>query len=166
MSYAIADEPVETNLRHYVVDPSAPLLAAMLCGAWLALPWFVFNAIAMGSPTKRKEITLCIAAFAGTALLGFVALALWDRDIIESRTTMRFVLLGIVTYKLTMAYVINIVQSRTFHVYEYYGGPVRPASYVISTGWLLRDFVIGLSDDPLWGIIVSGVFGAGGGGGS
>lgn len=156
MTYAIADEPVETNLRHYVVDPSAPLLAAMLCGAWLALPWFAFNAIAMGSPTKRKEIALCVAAFAGTAVFAAIALALWDRDIIESRTTMRFVLLGIVTWKLAMAYVINIVQSRTFHVYEYYGGAVRSATYVLGTGYWLSGIVIGAIDDPLWKIIVSG----------
>jgi hypothetical protein len=156
MTYSIADEPVETNLRHYVVDPSAPLLAAMLCGAWLALPWFVFNAIAMGSPTRRKEITLCIAAVAGTALFAVVALALWNRDIIESRTTMRFVLLGIVTWKLTMAYVINIVQSRTFHVYEYYGGAVRSATYVLAAGYWLSGIVVGAIDDPLWKIIVSG----------
>jgi hypothetical protein len=156
MTYSIADEPVETNLRHYVVDPSAPLLAAMLCGAWLALPWFVFNAIAMGSPTRRKEIALCIAAVAGTALFAVVALALWDRDIIESRTTMRFVLLGIVTWKLTMAYAINIVQSRTFHVYEYYGGAVRSSTYVLASGFWLSSIVVGAIDDPLWKIIVSG----------
>ena len=156
MTYAIADEPVETNLRHYVVDPSAPLLAAMLCGAWLALPWFAFNAIAMGSPTRRKEITLCIVAFVGTAVFAVIALALWNRDIIESRTTMRFVLLGIVTWKLTMAYVINIVQTRTFHVYEYYGGAVRSSTYILGAGFWLSSSVVGLFDDPLWKIIVSG----------
>jgi len=159
MTYSIADEPVETNLRHYVVDPSAPLLAAMLCGAWLALPWFVFNAIAMGSPTRRKEILLCVAALVGTAVLGYVVLELWDREVIDSTTTLRFALLGIVTWKLTMAYAIAMVQSRTFHVYEYYGGAVRSATYVLGIGFWLGDIVIGLSRDPLWRIIVSGGLG-------
>jgi hypothetical protein len=163
MTYAIADEPIETPRRHLVVDPSAPLLAEMLCGSWLSLPWFAFNAIAMGSPTRRKEIALCVLALVGTAVLGAAVLALREGGVIESRTVMRFAILGIVTWKLTMASVIHALQARTFHVYEYYGGPVRSASYAISTGWLLRDVVIGLSDDPLWVIIVSGLPGGAGG---
>jgi hypothetical protein len=159
--YAIADEPIETSRRHLVVDPSAPLLAEMVCGSWLSLPWFAFNAIAMGSPTRRKEIALCVLTLVGAAILGAGVLALREHGVIESRTVLRFALLGIVTWKLAMTRVIYTLQSRTFHVYEYYGGPVRSASYVLSTGWWLRDLVIGLSDDPLWVIIVSGLSGGG-----
>ncbi|HWO27110.1 MAG TPA: hypothetical protein VNO30_50620 [Kofleriaceae bacterium] len=164
MTYAIADEPIETSRRHLVVNPSAPLLAEMLCGTWLSLPWFAWNAIAMGSPTRRKEIALCALSLVVTAVLAAAVLALREGGVIESRTMLRCALLGIITWKLAMAQAIYTLQSRTFHVYEYYGGPVRPASYVLSTGWLLRDVVIGLSDDPLWGIIVSGVSGLLGGG--
>jgi hypothetical protein len=165
MTYAIADEPIETSRRHLVVNPSAPLLAEMVCGTWLSLPWFAWNAIAMGSPTRRKEIALCVLTLAVTVALGAAVLALREGGVIESRTVLRFALLGIVTWKLAMTRAIYTLQARTFHVYEYYGGPVRPASYVITTGFVLRDFVLGLSDDPLWGIIVSGLFGSGGGGG-
>ncbi|HSK05428.1 MAG TPA: hypothetical protein VK932_29465 [Kofleriaceae bacterium] len=160
MSYSIADEPIESSRRHLVVDPSAPLLAEMVCGSWLSLPWFAFNAIAMGSPTRRKEIALCVLTLAVTTVLGATVLALREIGVIESRTVLRFAILGIVTWKLAMAYAIHTLQARTFHVYEYYGGPVRSASAVISTGWLLRDVVLGLSDDPLWEIIVSGLVGA------
>ena len=66
MTYQIADEPIETSLRAYVVRPSAPLMAIMLGGAWLSWPWFAFNAIAMGSPTRRKEIGLCAAGVTET----------------------------------------------------------------------------------------------------
>ena len=162
MTYNIADEPIETSRRHLVVDPSAPLLAEMVCGSWLSLPWFAFNAIAMGSPTRRREIVLCVIAVAVTIVAGAAVLALREHGVIESRTVLRFAILGIVTWKLAMAYAIYTLQARTFHVYEYYGGPVRSASYVLSTGWLLRDVVIGLSDDPLWGIIVSGLAGGAG----
>lgn len=160
MPYAIADEPIESSRRHLVVDPSAPLLAEMVCGSWMSLPWFAFNAIAMGSPTRRKEIALCVLTLAVTTVLGATVLALREIGVIESRTVLRFAILGIVTWKLAMAYAIHTLQARTFHVYEYYGGPVRSASAVISTGWLLRDVVLGLSDDPLWEIIVSGLVGA------
>jgi hypothetical protein len=117
----------------------------------------------MGSPTRRKEIALCVLTIVVTVVLGATVLALREHGVIESRTLLRFAILGIVTWKLAMAYAIYTLQARTFHVYEYYGGPVRSATYVLSTGWLLRDVVLGLSDDPLWGIIVSGIAGAPGG---
>ncbi|HEX8107848.1 MAG TPA: hypothetical protein VF516_08955 [Kofleriaceae bacterium] len=161
MSYQIADEPVETSLRSYVVRPSAPLLAAMLAGAWLAWPWFAFNAIAMGSPTRRKEIALCAAAFAGTAVLGAIVIALFDAGLLPPGVPLRLAVLGVVAFKLAITYHISAVQSRTFHVYEYYGGPVRGAGRILGAAILLRGFVIGLVDHPLWIIIVaSGVPGA------
>lgn len=156
MSYQIADEPVETSLRSYVVRPGAPLLAAMLAGAWLAWPWFAFNAIAMGSPTRRKEIALCVAALAGTAALGAILLALLDTGVLPRGVPLRLAVLGVVAFKLAITYHISSVQSRTFHVYEYYGGPVRSAGRILGAAILLRGFVIGLVDHPLWIIIVAG----------
>jgi hypothetical protein len=156
MSYQIADEPVETSLRSYVVRPSMPLLASMLAGAWLAWPWFAFNAIAMGSPTRRKEIALCAAAFVGTAVLGAIVLALFDAGVLPAGAPVRLAVLGVVTFKLAISYHISAVQSRTFHVYEYYGGPVRAAGRILGAAVLARGFVIGLVDHPLWIIIVAG----------
>lgn len=157
MAYHIADEPTETQLSGYVVRPSAPLLAAMVAGAWLSWPWFAFNAIAMGSPTKRREIAACGAAFLGTAVLAAILIALVRGDIIESRMWIRLGLLAIVTFKLAMTYYIASVQNRTFHVYQYYGGTVRMATFVLSLGYLLRSAILGMSDDPFWVIVVSGV---------
>lgn len=156
MSYQIADEPQESSLSNYVVRPDAPLLAMMVCGAWLAWPWFVFNSIALGSPTKRKEIGLCVAAVAGTAVLGAILIALWKAGILRG-TSLRFALLAITTWKLTLAYYVCVIQSRTFHVYEYYGGTVRQSRAVIGTGMYLRGLVVGMSDNPLWIIIVAGL---------
>lgn len=156
MSYQIADEPEETTLGHYVVDPNAPLLAMMTCGAWLAFPWFAFNAIAMGSPTRRKEIALCALAVAGTALLAWLVYALNEAGILPAGTALDFAILGIHTWKLALAYYISTVQARTFHVYQYYGGNVRSAAGVLGTGYWLRGLVLGLSDDPIWIIIVAG----------
>ncbi|HEU0034820.1 MAG TPA: hypothetical protein VFQ53_29550 [Kofleriaceae bacterium] len=157
MSYVVADEPIETSWRNYVCHPGAPLLAEMLCGSWLALPWFAFNAIAMGSPTRKKELALCVAGFVVTGVLAAIVIALRDADIIESSTVMRLCILGIVTWKLAIAYIIQTIQARTFHVYEYYGGTVRTGNAIIATGFLLRDYVLALSDDPRWIIIVMGL---------
>lgn len=156
MTYQIADQPFDSRLRDYVVRPSVPLLATMLCGAWLAWPWFAFNAIAMGSPTRRREIALCAAAFAGTAALAWLVLELFDAGLIAKGIPLRLALLAITAFKLTMSYQLSIVQGRTFHVYEYYGGPVRNAGRVLSAGWLLHGLVLGLSEHPVWRIVVGG----------
>jgi hypothetical protein len=155
VSYTIPDEPRETSLGHLVVRPSMPLLASMLAGDWLALPWFAFNAHAMGSPTKRKEIALCAVTAIGTTVLASILLYLVRHEILVHPTLIRLALLAIVTWKLTLAYVICTVQSRTFGVYEYYGGTIRSGMYVLGAGFVLRPYVMGLSDDPLWWIIVS-----------
>ncbi|HET7505059.1 MAG TPA: hypothetical protein VFK02_28770 [Kofleriaceae bacterium] len=159
MSYQIADQPVDSALRDYVVRPHMPLLASMLCGAWLAWPWFAFNAYAMGSPTRKKELALAVAAFAGTLALAGLVLALFRLGVLPDGAPLRLALLAITTCKLAFSYHLSILQERTFHVYEYYGGPVRDARRVISAGWLASGFVIGLSAHPLWRIIVSGGLG-------
>lgn len=157
MTYQIADEPIETSLRSYVVRPTVPLLAVMVAGAWMSWPWFAFNAIAMGSPTRRKEIGLCAAAFAGTGLLAVLLLELIDLGVIRPEgMSLRLAILAIIAFKLTITHYISIVQERTFHVYEYYGGPVRGPGRLLLAGWLLSSVVIGLIDHPVWVIIVAG----------
>ena len=98
MTYQIADEPIETQLRAYVVRPHVPLLALALGGTWLAWPWFAFNAIAMGSPTRRKEVALCIAAFAITGVLAAIVIALVDAGVLpETGLAIRLALLEALT---------------------------------------------------------------------
>ena len=65
-AYTIPDEPRASPFNHLVVRPNGPLLAAMLCGGWMTWPWFAFNSIAMGSPTRKKELAMCAAAPGGS----------------------------------------------------------------------------------------------------
>jgi hypothetical protein len=158
MSYEIADEPSPSgDLGKLVFQPNAPLLAAMMCGAWLAWPWFILNSIAMGSPTRQREIKLSLLAVGGTVALGMLVFGLVDAGIIESALALRIALLGITCWKLGMAYLVSTVQSRTFHVYRYYGGAVQNAGYVLFAGMQLSGFVVDASENPLWHIIVSGL---------
>jgi hypothetical protein len=157
VSYVIADEPHETSWRHLVVHPNGPLLAEMLCGTWLALPWFIANSYALGSPTRRKELALCGLQVAVTIVLGLVVLWLRDSHLIESRTVLQICLLGIVTWKLAIAYAITRVQGAAYQVYELGGGNGRSPTLVIMSGLVLKDYVFGLFDHPLWGIIVTGI---------
>ena len=156
MSYVIPDEARPGALRNYVVRPSAPLLASMLAGAWMAWPWFAFNSIALGSPTRRRELAMCAAAFAGTAVLAMVLIEMVRAGWLTTDTEVRLGLLVISSWKLLMSYWIDIVQSRTFHVYEYYDGPVRTAGTALAAGFLARGLVLGAIEDPLWVIIVAG----------
>jgi len=158
MSYEIADEPSPSDtFGNLVFRPSAPLLAAMMCGAWLAWPWFIVNSFALGSPTRRREIAMCLVAVVGTVVLALGVFALVDAGVIESRLALQLALLGITTWKLGMAYWVSEMQSRTFEVYTYYGGPVRKAYGVFVAGTYLRVIVLGLSADPLWRVIVGGL---------
>jgi hypothetical protein len=157
MSYTIADEPIPSEtFGNLVFRPSAPLLAMMTCGAWLAWPWFVVNSIALGSPTKRREIAMCLAGLGGSIVLGALVYALVGAGIIESRLGLELALLAVIAWKLGIAYAVCTVQSRTFSVYTYYGGAVRGAYYVLAAGMYLRAIVLGASEDPLWVIIVAG----------
>jgi hypothetical protein len=157
MSYQIADEPLPPDsLKSLVCRPAAPLLAAMVCGAWLAWPWFAFNAIAIGSPTKRRELAWCAAGMLGSAAMAIVIFALVRAGIIESRLTMEIALLGVTAWKLGVAQYVCELQSRTFEVYTFYGGAVRSPRAVIMVGWWLRALVLGLVDHPVWVIIVAG----------
>jgi hypothetical protein len=155
MSYQIADEPSETSLSAYACRPNAPLLAMMMAGSWLAWPWFIFNSLALGSPTKKKEITLCLVAIAGTAALGWVVLELLGAGIIRIGAPFKLCVLLISVWKLAFAYWVSTIQGRSFHVYEYYGGTVKNSAPVVSAGYYLRGIIFALSDDPLWIIIVA-----------
>lgn len=156
MSYQIADEPIERQGRAaFVVQPNAPLFAAMFCGAWLAFPWFAANALALNSPSSRREVKLSLLAIAGVTVAAFVVYALVDLGVIESRLTLRLALLLVSSLKIGLAYTLAIVQSRTFSVYTYYGGTVQKAMYVFMVGRYLRPLVLGLSASPIWHAIVS-----------
>ncbi len=155
--YQIADEPTPSDvLGNAVCSPSGPLLATMMCGAWLAWPWFAFNAIAMGSPTKRRELAMVGLALGGTIVLAIVVRALVGAGIIESAFVLQLALLGISAWKVGMAYAISTVQTRAFDVYTLYGGKVARAMVVLILGQYLRRLVLGVTDDPIWQIIVSG----------
>jgi hypothetical protein len=156
MSYEIADEPTPAaGWENLVFQPSAPLLGIMWCGAWLAWPWFIVNAIAMGSPTLRREIKLCAIGLLGTLALALAVFGLVDAGVIESKVTLQIALLGVVAFKLAMAYAVSKIQARTFHVYTYYGGTAQKALYVLIAGSYLRDLVLGVSSHPVWRVVLS-----------
>lgn len=135
--YLIADEPRPSGLAHLAVNPFWPLLAQMLCGSWLSLPWFVLNGAALGSPTQRRE-WLCVAA----SLLGSLALVFLISRAVDAGTlegmSLRLAMLSIVALKIAMAYVLFVMQSRSFELWEYFGGKARNGVLVLMAGFFVR----------------------------
>jgi hypothetical protein len=158
MSYEIADEPVDSGqFGNLAVSPEAPLLAAMMAGAWMSWPWFIVNSLAIGSPTRRREISLVLLGFVGSVILGMFTYTLVDAGIIVSTVALQLALLVITAWKLAVAYYVSIVQGRTFHVFQYYGGRIRQPWGLLVLGMQLRWLVVDASENPIWRVIVSGL---------
>ena len=123
-SYRIIDEPAPGALSKYVVDPLWPLLGFMLLGSWLSIPWYIFNGVAMGSPTLRREIFWCVISIAGSVGIVMVLDAYYSLDH-DNTGQLKYLLLVLLVWKLGVSYVLYMLQSHTFELYRYYGGVVR-----------------------------------------
>jgi hypothetical protein len=135
--YRFADEPDPSALSRFAVRPFWPLLGLMLGGAWLAWPWFVLNGLALGSPTRRKELGLAIAGFATVVVCALVLVVLLGLDVIDTRVA-RYSVLGITVIKLGFGYWITTLQDRTYPLYEHFGGTVRNGAGVVMAAFVVR----------------------------
>ena len=129
-TYRIQDEPRPGALGHLVVNPVFPLLALMMGGAWLGIPWFVFNGFAMGSTTRRKETVLAVLLVPGTLLLFFLLGILMKLEVLTT-ASMPYAGVGITVWKLAVGYALFNLQQRNFALHEYYGGVVRNGTLVL-----------------------------------
>lgn len=122
--YTIPDEPLPGAMERWVVDPMWPLFAQMLGGSWLALPWFVFNGIALGSPDRRREWVLAAVSLLGSAAL-LAGLVMIDRQVGMSELAARLSLLSLLALKLGVAYALYLSQARAFELWRHFGGVPR-----------------------------------------
>lgn len=146
-SYHIEDEPRPGGLEHLAVGPVWPFFALMFAGSWLAFPWFVFNGFAVGSPTRYRELALAIGGFAGSFLLAVGLVVLHGRGVLSEAGLPYF---GVVltVWKLGVGYVLHHLQSRTFHLYEHFGGQARNGLPIVFLGGFLgRGAVLGAVED-------------------
>ena len=139
--YRILDEPRPGGLARFAVDPLWPLFGMMFCGAWFAWLWFVFNGYAVGSPTKRKELLTAVVGFVGLVLLlvvigNVIALPGW-------RSGAPYLGVIFACWKVGISYWLYLLQSRSFALYEYYGGVLRSGVVVIIAGYLLTRALLG-----------------------
>jgi hypothetical protein len=135
-SYRIADEPVPGRLAGLAVNPFWPLVASMVAGFWLALPWFAFNAAAMGSATRRREWAWIAGGLVVSAGLGGGLLWAVDHEVLGVRA-FRYALLGLVAWRLAVAYVLFALQQPSFELHRHFGGASRNGVLLVAAGALV-----------------------------
>jgi hypothetical protein len=135
-SYQIADEPAPSTLARFAVNPLYPMLAAMLAGVWFAWPWFAFNSFAIGSPTRRAELTWLVVGLIVPPAIGSALILARGAELLPASAG-PYIGLAVIVAKLVIVYAVFLLQSRTIEIYEYYGGklvngiwPLLAAFYV------------------------------------
>jgi hypothetical protein len=139
--YRIIDEPRGSPWRAWVVKPFWPWLALALGGVWIGAPWFIFNSIALGSPSKVKEIA---AAIALPVLLGATFIGLFGgASALEfPEVTFKYLMLPVLLVKMVLGYFLFTLQSRAFQLHQHFGKLERNGAIIAVAGFLLRDRVL------------------------
>lgn len=154
-TYKLPDEPNPGVMQQSVVNPMWPLFAVMFAGAWLSLPWFLFNAYAIGSPTRVKETLLIVLGTLALAALIYGEMQLFAHFGI-AEVYMKYGFQVVVICKLGLAYWLFLLQGRTFEIYEHFNGKPSNGVAPLLIGVIFLDKrVLALSDNPLWILLVS-----------
>ena len=134
--YRILDEPTPSTLSHMVVQPLWPLFSLMFAGFWLALPWFCFNAVAMGCPNRNR--TFLFAAIGLTGKLVIITVVVIAAGVFEwDRYGVSYAMLGATVWDLGIGYYLFVLQSRTFDLYTHFGGTVKNGLILVILGALI-----------------------------
>ena len=140
-SYRIVDEPTAGPLDRAVVSPTWPMFAMMLGGAWLAWPWFLFNAWAMNSPRLARNIAWVVGGLAVSVGIAGAAVFLFQANILP-KGAMPYVAIAIILWKLLVTYVLTLDQERSFELHQYFGGTVASGMWVMLIGSFYLDRLV------------------------
>lgn len=154
--YRLDDEPRPGALARLAVEPLWPLLGLMLGGAWLGLPWFVLNGMAVGSPTRVREAVLAAIGLLASLGLAFGLLYLWQGGILD-KGSLQYAMLVLVVWKLAIGYALFVMQASTIELYQYYGGVLNRFGLpvVLLGAFFLRGLVLNLLPFTLWFLVLS-----------
>jgi hypothetical protein len=124
LRYRIADEPLPGALSAWVVNPLWPMLATMLARSWLSAPWFAFNAFALGSASRRREIGWALASVVGAAALTGALLLLDARGLVP-RSAARYGVVLVTAWRLFASYCAFSAQAASCELHLHFGGAVK-----------------------------------------
>ena len=127
-------------MANLTVNPIWPLFGVMFGGPWLAWPWHVLNAFALGSPSRWSEALLVVAGFAVNIAMTFALLFMLGLELIPEGSV-PYLLIGFTVWKIGISYLLYTWQARTFGLYEYYDGVVRNGLPVLFLGYFGRSTI-------------------------
>lgn len=142
MSYRIEDEPGPSALEQAIVDPKWPLLASMFAGGWLAFPWFVVNAFALGGKRRYADLGIAVAGLILNLALILSASALLAAMVLNEQSY-PYVLIVTIAVRLCAFYVLFLRQATPFELFRHFGGTPRNGMLLVVAGALLRGQVLG-----------------------
>lgn len=136
--------------------PEVVLAAGMFVGVWLAWPWFVFNAFALGLEDKARLAKRLVVGLAGSSALAIFAVAMLEPDTFDASlfglvfddlepdafSFFPYVVIALVGWKALIAYRLYEDQRLRAEVYEYYGGSFRNGFPLVVGGALIRSWVL------------------------
>lgn len=124
------------------MNPVWPLLASMFAGAWLAYPWFVLNAFALGGRRRFADLAIAVGGLLASALCLFAYTVVADRKLLGELTAPYLLLLP-VAVRLVSFYWLFMRQEQVFGLYTYFGGKKRNAMLVVVLAAFLRSRLLG-----------------------
>lgn len=135
--YRIVDEPAPAALEQLIVNPAWPLVASMFAGGWLAYPWFILNAFALGGKRRFADLGIALAGLLVSAASLLLIAWLASRLLLDERSLpyARLVPVGV---RLVAFYLLFMRQEQTFGLYTYFGGKPRNALLVVVAASFLR----------------------------
>jgi len=151
-AYRIADEPAESPLSKLAVSPLWPMLAVMFGGAGLSWSWFALNSFAIGSASRKRELTTIALGLGLTIGIGLLAIAGYAH-FIGQRDYFAYAMLPVVACKLLFCYRLQLMQTRSYELYKYFGGISRNGAAVLLLGYFVRQSLFHLP--LLWALVLS-----------
>jgi hypothetical protein len=114
----------------------------MFAGGWLAFPWFVVNAFALGGKRRYGDLAIALAGLLLNAALITGSFALLNQMVLNEQT-FPYVLLGPLAVRLSLFYVLFLRQATPFELFQYFGGTARNGLLLVIAGAFLRGQVLG-----------------------
>jgi hypothetical protein len=152
--YSIPDEPHPSRLERWVVDPMWPFFGLMLGGLWLALPWYVFNGLALGSPTRGREWLALAVSLVGSIVLVLALDAAHGAGLLDG-VRLPLSLLSLTLLKLGMGFAVFSLQARSFQLWQHFGGVPRNGIYLAIAGIFIEPRLFGLTDNVLIKLVLA-----------
>lgn len=129
--YRILDEPTPSTLARFAVDPLWPLLAMAMTGTLIGGSWFVFNAFAIGSATRKREAIVLALTFVGMAVTFMSLDALESTQGVDFTGAVPYIVIGLHVLRIIPAYFVHAWQSRSYVLFEYLGGTPRRGLWLL-----------------------------------